>query len=157
MKDQDTKQAMLTAFVEQLGKIPAVLLSTKEGVGLVAIMTGALLKASHAGEYDGWEIVGSVTIREEGSPDHVKDPAGYCEWLKTNYPKTYEGTCRYGRHNSLTVDAFPFNLDLFGVNIIPPDFGRMPVPDLLIAAGFMAMTADFIGGALKGLGEIVPG
>lgn len=47
MSEDITKQKVLTAFVEQIGKIPAILLSTKEGVGLVAILTGTALKAAN--------------------------------------------------------------------------------------------------------------
>ena len=151
-----TKQQMLTAFVEQLGKVPAILLSTKEGVGLVAIMTGALLKATGVGEYLEWHV-GAPRIVEEGSPNPDNDPEGYCKWLSTRYPESYATTCSVIKKNSLTVDAFPFNLNIAGVNIIPDDFGKIPVPDLLIGAGFMAMSADFVGGVLKGLGEVVPG
>jgi len=95
-----TKQKVLTAFVEQIGKVPAILLSTKEGVGLVAILVGTALKAA------------GVEVK---------------------------------------VDVFPFTLDLAGFKL-SEDFGKVGIGDLLIGAGTLAMSAEFV----KGIGEIVP-
>lgn len=158
-----TKQVMLVAFVEQLGKIPAVLLSTKEGVGLVSMMTGAVLKSIGAGESlqlrpefrgsENWlEEVYYPAIKKDG----IQGPNEEQEFCK-RHPASASGAPFCDVHNSLTVDVFPFNLKIAGINIMHPDFGKASVPDLMISGGFMAMSADFIAGALKGIGEIVPG
>ena len=157
MSESLNKQQILVAFLEQLGKIPAILLSTKEGVGLTSIMIGTMLKAAGVGQP-------YLQIKPEfkGSQEWVNDvfgPTGLDEkGFCAKYPKSAAGAdyCELN-DGGLVVDAFPFELTIAGVKVIPAEFGRVPVPDLLIGGGFLTMSAEFWKGVIEGVGAIVPG
>jgi len=158
-----TRQKILLAFTEAVGKVPAYLVSTKEGVGLVSILVGASMKAVGLGdklqlkaEFRSAENWLQTVYYPAIAKDNLQGPdeeAAFCR----RHPSSSAGAAFCEVVNTLTVDAFPFNLKIAGVDIIPSDFGKMPVADLLIGGGFMCLSADFMGGFLKGLGEVVPG
>ena len=152
MSEDDKK--LRIAFLEALGSIPAYLLSTKEGVGMISILIGTTMKSVGFGK-------GKLVIKEKfrGSGD---------KWLWETNPELGLGlVVKFGGDEEkacmdmdegtrnitcelsapLTVDAFPFEIP----HLIGPEFGRMLIPDLMIIGGFFAMSAEFF----KGIGEII--
>ena len=153
MSEADKK--LKIAFLEALGSIPAYLLSTKEGVGMISILIGTTMKRAGFGK-------GKLVIKEKfrglGEKWLWETNSELGLGLVVKYGGDEEKACMSmdeGTRNEtcelsapLTVDAFPFEIP----HVIAAEFGRIPIPDLMIAAGFMAMSAEFF----KGIGEFVP-
>ena len=142
------------AFLEALGSIPAYLLSTKEGVGMISILIGSTMKSVGFGK-------GKLVIKEKfrglGEKWLWETNSELGLGLVVKYGGDEEKACMSMDEGTrdqtceltapLIVDVFPF--DLPGVK---PNLGNIPIPDLLIAAGFLAMSAEFV----KGVAEFVP-
>lgn len=151
--------AGLVQLVKLITDIPKAMLQTPQGAGTAAILIGATMKQLGIG----------VLVKEYFIKDRFNNPRE--KWLFDTNPNSpglvvkhgsVDAACKAmqeGTRNStcelkivsdpLVIDVFPFEI----IGVIPEDFGKMSVPDMLMTGGFMALTGDF----WKGLGEIVPG
>jgi len=148
------KSAAFIAGLEQLVKlitdIPKAMLQTPQGAGIAAVLIGATMKQLGIGVLrKDWFFKKALAgqkplvelLQEHGSESEAclslseGERNQICEMRVVQDP--------------LVIDVFPFEI----IGLIPEDFGKMSVPDMLMTGGFFALTGDF----WKGVGEIVPG
>ena len=143
--------------LDQLQKIPAAILQTKEGVSFISLMSGILLEQAGFSDlrYRIKEQFRSPSEKFLFSEDEpigvvVKHGGDENKACLSMTPGQRGDVCELKPKLNVEFDIWPWS------NLaIPQSFGKfdLPVPKLLIILGTMGMSAEFI----KGMGGIVPG
>ena len=148
------------AFLEALGSIPAYLLSTKEGVGLISMLLGTAMKQANIQTFV--DIIPTIP-GIPGSGGGANQVFNFFERIEKTAPneallraQMKEAGVPDTEIDRLIEEIKKINKEKgLGEEIVggvPSEFGQIYISDLLIWGGFFSMTAE----AIKGVGEIVP-
>jgi len=166
-KEEKMKDRLLE-IADLVTRIPAALLTTKEGVGVAAILLGTGLKElGLTTGIDLWPFDRSSTVvTAEGIEKVIENPiskliasvagfgvfsstAVFLQWLTTPGGKALLQRVFPDRP---VEEISPEEKETIRLQGQEGNFGFIPVADALIWGGFLALTAE----AIKGIGEVIP-
>jgi len=161
--DKEKLKDRLLEIADLVTRIPAALLTTKEGVGVAAILLGTGLKeVGLTTGIDLWPFDGEgatnplskVTdlISGKGLVGPFEDVSLLKIWAETPQGKAILDRLFPDRNEEGAEPISETDLRAANETARTGNFGFIPVADALIFGGFIALTAE----GLKGLGEVIP-
>jgi len=168
--DKEKMKDRLLEIADLVTKIPTALLSTKEGVGVAAILLGTGLKeVGLTTGIDLWPFdAPKIEVTAEGVSKVVENPLSkliatigafniftastgtFVLWLGTPGGRALIKSVFPDKEPDEKLS--PEEVETLKETGRDSNFGFIPVADALIFGGFIALTAE----GLKGLGEVIP-